>query len=189
VHLGLFGRFRRFRAPGPAPRPTDRLVLAGPEHLWRLAGATASELLAPRAEALLLARLGPDPLRCDADPERAWAALRRRRIPLAHALMEQDVVAGVGNMYRAEVLWARRLPPYLPARELAREDFDGLWAEIVDQLRHGVERPRSRSRRGIYRKRACGRCGGPVAQEELAARTLWWCPRCQAGAASRMTAP
>jgi len=180
VHLGLFGRFRRFDAvAGPEPRPTDRLLLAGPEHAWRLAGATASELLDPAAEDRLLARLGPDPLRADADPERAWAALRRRRIPLAHALMQQDVIAGVGNMYRAEVLWARELPPHLPARELARADFDGLWAEITAQLCHGVEHPRSRRRRGIYRKRACGRCGGPVRQEELAARTLWWCPNCQ----------
>ncbi|MDP9399983.1 MAG: hypothetical protein M3P39_03335 [Actinomycetota bacterium] len=106
--------------------------------------------------------------------------MRRRRIPLAHALTEQDVLAGVGNMYRAEVLWAQRLDPHLPARELGREAFDALWEEVAEQLRVGVEPPRaSRTRRGVYRRRDCARCGGPVAHEELAARTLRWCPGCQ----------
>ncbi len=183
VHLGLFGRFRRFAAPGPAERPTDRLLLAGPERVWRLAGATASRLLDPAGQRELLARLGPDPLREDADPARAFAALARRRAPVAQALMDQEVVAGVGNMYRAEVLWAVGLDPWRPAREVRAEEAERLWAEIADQLRHGVEHPRSRGRRGVYRRAACRRCGGPVARRELAARTLWWCPACQGGGA------
>jgi endonuclease-8 len=179
VHLGLFGRLRPFAAPGPAPRPTDRLLLAGPERVWRLAGATASRLLDPDGVRALLARLGPDPLRADADPGRAFAALGRRRVPVAQALLEQEVVAGVGNMYRAEVLWAVRLDPWRPARDVGPGEAERLWDEIVGQLRHGVEHPRGRARRGVYRRVDCRRCGGPVARRELAARTLWWCPACQ----------
>ncbi len=181
VHLGLFGRFRPFAAPGPPPRPTDRLLLAGPERAWRLAGATASRLLDPSGARALLDRLGPDPLREDADPERLVAALARRRAPVAQVLMDQEVVAGVGNVYRAEVLWALALDPWRAARDLRREEAEALWAECARQLRHGVEHPRARRHRGVYRRASCRRCGGPVARREVAARTLWWCPACQGG--------
>lgn len=183
VHLGLFGRFRRFDAPGPGPRPTDRLTLATPETLWRLAGATASRLLTPPDEEALRARLGPDPLRDDADPARFAAALARRRGPVAAALMRQDVVAGVGNMFRAEVLWALRLDPFAPSRAV---DAAAVWAEVSEQLHKGVSR--KRWQRGIYKQRACRRCGGEVATQPLDGRLLWWCPACQP-AASSSTAP
>jgi formamidopyrimidine-DNA glycosylase len=201
VHLGLFGRFRTRRAPIPPARETCRLRLATDEVAADLAGAVASRLLDGDAEDELLARLGPDPLRDDADPEAFWAALRRRRIPLAAALMDQSVVAGVGNVFRAEALHACRLDPYLPARELSREDFEALWATIGEQLRDGVRSgrivtaparpgvPRSRLRRGertvVYRRRSCGTCGGPVRREALAGRDLHWCPACQSTTASQ----
>lgn len=184
VHLGLFGRFRRFAEP-PEPRPTDRLTLTG-SATWRLAGATASRLLEPPEEDALLARLGPDPLRADADPERFAAALARRRSSIAAALMEQDVIAGIGNMFRAEVLWALRLAPDTPSR---RVDAGAVWDECRRQLELGVRR--RRWPRGIYRRRACPRCGTPPSTRELNARTLWWCPVCQPSTAAspRTTTP
>jgi endonuclease VIII len=177
VHLGLFGRFRRFATP-PEPRPTDRLALTG-EATWRLAGAMASRLLEPPEEDALLARLGPDPLRADADPERFSAALARRRSTIAAALMDQDVIAGVGNMFRAEVLWALELPPDTPSRAV---DAAAVWDECRRQLELGVRR--RRWTRGIYRRNACPRCGTPPATRELDNRTLWWCPVCQASSAA-----
>lgn len=194
VHLGLFGRFRPRRVPPPAPRGQVRLRLIGARHATDLSGSTACELIDPARERALLARLGPDPLRDDADPERFLAALARRRTPIAQALLDQAVIAGVGNVYRAEALHAERLDPHLPACELDARRARALWARIAAQLAGGVEDgriitapgARERGRRVprreatcVYRRAACLTCGGPVAREELAGRVLWWCPACQ----------
>ncbi len=186
VHLGLYGRFRRVAEVRGAPR----LVLAadadgdggagGPGPVVQLSGPTACHLVDPPEEERLLARLGPDPLRRDADPDRVFAALRRRRIPLGAALLDQAVVAGIGNAYRAEMLLEARLDPFAPARALDRAAFDALWAIVTRQLRRGVRSGRITPRR-IYRRTRCGVCGGPVHTADLAARLLHWCPRDQAG--------
>lgn len=205
VHLGLFGRFvTRRKAPIPQPRATTRLRLVPAEDPDALAvdlsGATASELLDPAQEDALLARLGPDPLRRDGDPDAFAANLARRRIPIGAALLDQAVVAGIGNVYRAEVLHACRVDPYTPAREVPADTVRALWDTTVAMLREGVRlnrivttppelapagKPRSRLRRDervvVYRRSACLACGGPVTREELAMRTLFWCPACQRG--------
>ena len=179
VHLGLYGRFRQVSEVRGAPR----LVLAdagAPGVVHQLSGPTACEILAPPQEDRLLARLGPDPLRADADPDAAWAALRRRRIALGAALLDQSVVAGIGNAYRAEMLLEARLDPFRPARSLDREEFDRLWDVIAAQLRRGVRSGRITPRR-LYRRTTCGSCGDAVATAPLAGRTLYWCPREQGG--------
>ncbi len=182
VHLGLYGRFREVREVRGAPR----LVLGDTEGagvLLQLSGPIACELMAPPQEDRLLARLGPDPLRPGADPGRVFAALRRRRIALGAALMDQAVVAGIGNAYRAEMLLEAGLDPFRPANSLDQEEFDRLWDVVCAQLRRGVRSGRITPRR-LYRRTACGSCGGPVATAMLAARTLYWCPREQGGPAA-----
>ena len=178
VHLGLYGRFRAVTEVRGAPR----LVLAADGDApatVQLSGPTACHLIEPPEEQHLLARLGPDPLRADADPDRAFRALNRRRIPLGAALMDQAVVAGIGNAYRAEMLLEARLDPFREARSLERAEFDALYAIVADQLRRGVRSGRITPRK-IYRRTRCGQCGGPVETADLAARTLYWCPREQA---------
>ena len=118
VHLGLFGRFFRRKLPAPPPTPGTRLQLCTGTHVLRLSGPTACRRIDPDEEEALVARLGPDPLRSDADPERALAALGRRRIPIAAAIMDQRVIAGIGNVYRAEALNVLGIHPHLPSREL-----------------------------------------------------------------------
>lgn len=195
IHLGLFGKFRRWKNPPPEPRGAIRLRLHGETHTLSLSGPTACRLIDQEEEEKLLARLGPDPLRADADPELAWESLQRRRIPIAAALMDQAVIAGIGNVYRAEVLNVCRIDPHLPSRELERERFDELWRTVGQMLSDGVRErriitrreghdvPMSRVKRAealwVYRRERCARCGGPVAKEELQARNLWWCPACQ----------
>jgi endonuclease VIII len=199
VHLGLFGRWRTHRLPGPEPTPGTRLRLRTDAAVLHLAGATAVELVDPDAEAAILARLGPDPLRADADPERAWAALQRRRSPIGAALMDQSVLAGVGNVYRAEVLFLCGVHPDRPAREVSREEWECLWAHAVRLLRAGERAGRivtvdpaevgapsaakvpGSARVYVYRRTGepCRRCGTPVGRWEMAARRVYACPTCQ----------
>ena len=70
-----------------------------------LRGPTACELITPEQRDTILARLGPDPLRADADPAPAWARISRSKMPIGALLMSQDVLSGIGNVYRAEVLF------------------------------------------------------------------------------------
>ena len=196
VHLGLFGRFFVHDNPPPEPRETTRYRLIAGAHTTDLVGATACELLTPDEVAAIRQRLGPDPIRDDADPERAWTALQRRSVGIGRALMDQKVLAGVGNVYRAEVLFVHGVHPELPARQLERDRFDAMWATLVTWLRRGVQerriitvdpaevgRPRSRMRREdatyVYKRDSCRRCATPVRRYDLAGRWVYVCESCQ----------
>lgn len=196
VHLGLFGRFFLHRKGTPDPRGAIRLRMEGHGGAVDLRGPTACELLEPHDERRLLARLGPDPLRPDADPEAAWAKVHRSRRPIGVLLMDQSVIAGVGNVYRAEALHVNGIHPDRPGTSISREEFDALWLTCVRMLRDGVKsgrivtvsaedagKPRSRLRRGertyVYRQAACRSCGAPVANWDLSGRRAWACTTCQ----------
>ena len=104
VHLGLYGKFRDGSGTPPEPRGALRLRLVGGGHWLDLRGPTACELLtAPEVESRT-ARLGPDPLRRGADVDRFLDRVGRSRAPAGTLLLDQSVIAGVGNVYRAEVL-------------------------------------------------------------------------------------
>jgi formamidopyrimidine-DNA glycosylase len=196
IHLGLFGRIRHFRKDAPVPSPACRLRLASDGATLHLSGPSACELLSLEEEAELRARLGEDPLRVDASPDRAYARLTRGRMPLAQALLDQGRIAGVGNILRAEALFVARLPPLLPACELERDAFDRLWSAMRALLQDGVRDGlivtpgapplpspgRKRAERFCVYSRAglpCPRCGAKVTGQPLAARTLYFCAACQ----------
>jgi endonuclease VIII len=196
IHLGLFGRVLRSAVPAAAPRPTSRYRVTGPSHVIDLVGATACELLIPEEVAGIRARLGPDPLRADADPDRAWATLQRRATPIGRALLDQRVVAGVGNVYRAEVLFVHGIHPERPARTLDRSEWDSIWSTLQGWLRRGVQERRiitvdpaeigrSRSRitsaeaTYVYRVERCRRCASPIRRWDLAGRWAYACETCQ----------
>jgi endonuclease-8 len=101
VHLGLYGAFTEEALPVQPPRGQVRMRLVGPTHWTDLRGPTVCELVTEVDMAAVGARLGPDPLRRDADPHRAWARISRSRAALATLLMDQSVLAGVGKC----VLW------------------------------------------------------------------------------------
>jgi endonuclease-8 len=152
----------------------------------------------------MLARLGPDPLRADADPEVAWARIRRSRAPIAGLLMDQTVVAGIGNVYRAELLHRHRVDPFRPGRSLRARQWREMWDDLVVLMADGVRTGRidtvrpehltdaeldaqqlhAGPRRGhsyVYRRAGepCRVCGSRVRTQELQARNLYWCGRCQ----------
>src|ERR1043165_6706478 len=118
IHLGLLGIFDEHKLPLLAPVGQVRMRLVGRTHWTDLRGPNACELWTADQVAALRARLGPDPLRRDADPEKAWKRISRSRVPLASLLLDQAVIAGVGNVYRAEVLFRHGIPPLVPGREL-----------------------------------------------------------------------
>ncbi|AKT50521.1 Fpg/Nei family DNA glycosylase [Arsenicicoccus sp. oral taxon 190] len=144
VHLGLIGNFA-VTPVGDGIRPDDvpvqgevRLRVSSAEHVADLRGPMVCALVTPDEVASVIGRLGPDPLRPDADPEQAWDRISRSRKTIAELLLDQAVVAGVGNVYRCEVLWRHRLDPRRPGRELRRASWDLIWADLVRLLPLGV---------------------------------------------------
>jgi len=203
VHLGLFGKFRLHSTqPPPAPTANTRLTMMGDEVTVYLAGPTICELVDPAEEESIRRRLGPDPLRAGSGAAKSAqfaANLSRRRIPIGAALIDQRVIAGLGNIYRAEALFRTGIDPQLPADELSADAAARLWAESSTLLRQGRRdgriitvdladvgaRRRSdleRSERLYVYNRAgepCRRCGSPVSKTEMANRAIWWCRSCQ----------
>ena len=88
----------------------------------------------------ILARLGPDPLRRDADPDLAWERIVKSRKPIGALLMDQRVLAGVGNVYRSELLFRHHIDPYRPGRDVGAGEFTEAWTDLVDLMKVGVRR-------------------------------------------------
>ncbi len=165
--------------------------LADDHVVFDLTGPTACSVVSPEGADDIMARLGPDPLRSDADPELAWVKLSRRRGPVGVAIMDQSLVAGVGNVFRAEALYVRGIHPQRPARTLDHDEWDALWATLVTMMRRGVRSRRivtvdaddprvdDGRTRHIYKQERCARCQTPVRRWELAGRWAYACERCQ----------
>ncbi len=198
VHLGLFGKYASGPGEPPPPRGAIRMRWVADSGWTDLRGPTACEVLDPSEVDAILDRLGPDPLQPRADGERAFARIARSRAPIAGLLMDQAVLAGVGNVYRAEILYRHRVDPYLPGRLLDAARWPPLWADLVALMRAGLRsgrivttvpadrsRPAGRVHRDdahyVYRRTGlpCRICTTPIAMQLLAARKLYWCPTCQ----------
>jgi formamidopyrimidine-DNA glycosylase len=204
VHLGLYGTFTGGAGAPPAPRGALRMRWEGrgPDGtgVWSdLRGPTACEVLASPEVAAILARLGPDPLRPRADPLIAHRRISRSRTAIGALLMDQSVLAGVGNVYRAELLYRHGISPFRPGRAVDGDVWAAMWTDLVALMRAGVRlgrivttRPEHRSRRRgaaqrddahyVYRRTGlpCRICGTEVRTEEMVGRNLYWCPVCQA---------
>jgi endonuclease-8 len=204
VHLGLYGSFTSGTGMPPAPRGALRMrwEAPGPDGtgVWTdLRGPTACEVLAAPEVERILARLGPDPLRPRADGARALRRIAGSRTAVGALLMDQSVLAGVGNVYRAELLFRHGVSPFRPGRHVDEALWARMWPDLVTLMRAGVRmgrivttRPGDRSRRGgavsrddahyVYRRAdlPCRVCGTGVRTEVMVGRNLYWCPVCQA---------
>ena len=167
-----------------------------------LRGPTACELQTPDEVAATIAKLGPDPLVDDITEgeEQFTAVVRRKPTPIGQLLMDQSVISGIGNVYRAELLFRARQNPHTPGREVSDEIVRALWRDWVRLLAIGVETGQMMTmddldpaayraamasrddRHWVYHRAGlpCRVCGTVIAAEEMAARTLYWCPKCQA---------
>ena len=139
VHLGLIGGFVVHREVSEVPLPVGevRLRITTPTAYADLRGATACELVTREQRDAAVAKLGPDPLRVDADPDRAWERIRRSRLPIGRLLMDQSVLAGVGNVYRAELLFRHRMHPLRPGRTLRSGQWRAMWDDLVELMARG----------------------------------------------------
>jgi endonuclease-8 len=200
VHLGLYGSWTFGAVPAPPPRGALRVRLENTTSYADLRGATVCEVLTPAERRAVLDRLGADPLRRGSGRQSlAWARVARSRSAIGLLLMDQTIAAGVGNVYRAEVLFRAGIDPHRPGRLVTRDEWDALWADLVALMRTGLRtgrivttQPADRSRRTgrvrpedahyVYRRTGlpCRICGTAVATEVMAGRNLFWCPRCQA---------
>ena len=202
IHLGLFGKVAFGPAPAPPPTDTVRLRLAADTAYVDLRGPTTCALITDAEKRAVHDSLGPDPLRADADPGAAYRRISRSRTTVAALLMDQKVIAGVGNVYRAEVLFRHGIDPYRAGRDLTPAEWEAIWADLVALMREGVRDnridtvrpehtpeamgrpPRVDDHGGevyVYRRatQACLICGTGIRTAGLAARNLFWCPTCQ----------
>jgi formamidopyrimidine-DNA glycosylase len=167
-----------------------------------LRGPTACELQTPDEVAATIAKLGPDPLVDDvAESEEIFTAVvARKPTPIGQLLMDQSVVSGIGNVYRAELLFRARQNPHTPGREVREEVVRDLWRDWVRLLAIGVETGQMMTmddldpdayraamahrddRHWVYHRAGlpCRVCGTAIVVEEMATRKLYWCPNCQA---------
>jgi endonuclease-8 len=206
VHLGLYGAFAVHDLVEEVPPPVGevrlRLVRTDGKAYADLRGATTCALVTTAERDAVLARIGPDPLRPDADPAQAWTRIRRSTAPIGTLLMDQSVVAGVGNVYRAELLFRHRIHPLRPGRTLRAGQWQAMWDDLVVLMNEGVRTgtidtvrpehtpeamgraPRADDHGGevyVYRRtgQPCHVCGRAVRTEVLGGRNLFWCTRCQ----------
>jgi endonuclease-8 len=198
VHLGLIGKFRDRGAPAPPPSDTVRLRLANDVATWDLTGPSTCAVITRAEQRQICSNLGADPLRRRPDVDRARTRMARSPKPVGAVLLDQRVIAGLGNIYRAEVLFLCGIDPRRPANQLSDVEFDCVWEQsgrlLRIGLRHGriittdpAEVGRARSRMAaddtlyVYHRDHCRRCGGEIRSVELAGRPMQWCPTCQPG--------
>ena len=196
VHLGLYGKFRIHKNPAPEPRGAVRMRMIGQDRSFDLNGPTCCELINAKQHQAIKARLGQDPLSADACPETLWLRMSRSRSAIGTLLLNQSVIAGVGNVYRAEILYLLGIHPEKPVNQLSREQFDELWNLTVDLLKTGVKynriitvdretfnKPLSRlnasERLHVYKRPNCRRCGSKIQTWLLGNRKMYACKKCQ----------
>ena len=117
-----------------------RMRMVGTEFGTDLRGPTVCEVIDEADVDDVVARLGPDPLRRDADGSLAWARISKSRRPIGALLMDQTVIAGVGNVYRNELLFRHRIDPYRPGVKISADEFDAMWTDLVELMKVGLRR-------------------------------------------------
>lgn len=211
IHLGLIGTLR-FEPLAP-PHGQVRLRIADAEVAADLRGPQRCVLIDPQAEDAAVAKLGPDPLLPvgggtaagrlnEGKLATALAKTRRSSKPVGALLMDQGLYAGVGSIYRTEVLFRLGIDPRRPGKALSAVELDAVWADLVGLMADGEERGRIDTVRPEHTPEAMGRpprkddhggevyvyrragqpclvCGTPVEVGELAGRKVYRCPTCQ----------
>jgi len=191
THLRMTGSWHVYRAGERWPRPARqaRVTITCGERMAVCFNAPVVELLAPGGERShpSLSKLGPDVLDQPLDVEEIRRRARRRPpdIALGELLLDQRIVAGIGNIWRCESLFLEGRSPWAPLSSLDEEGLEALMATAHRLMRLSLGPFVGRQETWVYRRagRPCRRCATPVrsrAQGEQA-RMAYWCPTCQPG--------
>jgi formamidopyrimidine-DNA glycosylase len=201
-HLGMTGRLLVHAANEPVARHTHLIFGLGDggelrfTDIRRFGSATLMPNLAALDRFFLASRLGPEPFDLDSEYWRQRLAATGRC--LKTVLLDQTILAGVGNIYADESLFEARVHPARPARELTKTDAEALRRAIAKVLRRAIERRGASirnyvggsGRKGRYQEeflvygrtgKPCRRCRTPIECIRLAGRSTHYCPRCQGG--------
>jgi endonuclease-8 len=179
----------------PEPIGQVRVRLLTPTAVADLRGPTACVVETAEQVQAVVDRLGPDPLVDDlaAGEERFVAIVGRKPTPIALLLMDQAVVSGIGNVYRAEMLFRARQNPFTPGREVLEPVVRALWRDWVHLLAIGFDTGLMytmddeasgdlKPEHWVYQRTGepCRVCGATIQMQELGGRKLYWCPVDQA---------
>lgn len=192
IHFGMSGQFKTAGLAALEAGPNTRLQLVNEEEdiCAHLSAMTVQHGAVDFYEAKKQS-LGQDPLREDADKELVWEAFKKSRKSVGLLLMDQSVIAGLGNIYRAEVLFKAGVHPEQPGNTIDYESFNNIWEISKDLLYRGFQTgsiltvdakenlPPPWTRRYVYNHSSCGRCGSSVRTWNMSGRTCYACPTCQ----------
>jgi formamidopyrimidine-DNA glycosylase len=207
VHFGMAGNWAvYFDETPPEPTKTNRLRLECPGIIADLSAMTLQhggmDLYTSKRS-----KLGEDPLRDDADPEKLWERVKKSNKSIGALIMDQSFFTGPGNIYRAEILFKASVHPDIPGKLVEKSEFDLIWYHTVALLRRGYETGsiltvdpdealslgKPNLRRYIYNSANCPRCHSAIKVWEIANRTCYACPSCQprqkSAAAAGMVTP
>lgn len=202
IHLGIYGKWNYHTmddADSLEPEPVGqvRARFSNPSAAADLRGPTVCEVITVQEVASVERRLGPDPLNANPknrEAERFIERVLKSKTPIGLQLMNQDVIAGIGNVYRAEILFRAGISPHVPGNAVSREQLQEIWDDSVKLLKVGVatgvmitrdelfkKRPKKADRYFTYKREGlpCRICRTNISIELLAARKLYWCPGCQ----------
>ncbi len=199
THLRMNGTWHRY-APGERwrkPAWQARVVLEVPEHVVVCFNAPVAELMQDRAVALhpAMQQLGPDLLDTDFDAQEAFRRLRARGpMEIANALLDQQALAGIGNVFKSEILFLEGINPWTPVSALSDAQLKSILTTAERLLKHNIREgaPARITTRDtgsplwVYSRtsRPCLRCRTPIASRRQGPlnRTTYWCPTCQPAA-------
>lgn len=204
IHLGIYGKWTWYQTEsarsnvlGEPSKGQVRARFWNHAALAELRGPTVCEVITPEQCREVEKRLGPDPLNPDPrgeERERFVRAVAKSRLSIGLLLMDQSVISGIGNVYRAELLFRAGIDPYTPGSSLPVETVVALWEDSVSLLKVGVKtgfmitrdelfkkRPTKDERNWVYKREGqpCRVCGTEISLALAAARKLYWCSNCQ----------
>lgn len=200
IHLGIYGKWNFYKVPvakAPDVWGQVRARFGVKSASADLRGPTVCEVIDQDAVNLVLKRLGPDPLNPDpsgAEAVKFVSKVKGSKVPIGAALMNQAVISGIGNVYRAELLFRAGLNPKTPGLKITESALIAIWDDAVKLMRIGVKtgmmltrddhssgRVLVRDRYFVYKREGleCRVCNKKVLMEEFLARKLYWCPKCQ----------
>ena len=195
VHLGRYGKYRELCNPPSAPVGQVRMRMRGEAFTIDLNGPSTCRVIDQSVRDEVVGKLGPDPL-AGGKKSDVWESLCKSNKPIGALLLDQSLIAGVGNIFRAEVLFEVGLHPEVPGSKLTKEQFDAIWKSLVRMMKVGLKHGRiitvtakeagvplakveNKKRFRVYRCERCPRCNTKIRTIEVASRKIYLCPKCQ----------